>query len=150
MKGFNAIAHVALKVKDLDRSLEFYRDKLGFEEMMRLPKPDGSGETWLVYLRITDNQYLELFPDGVGERAPGWDDLAINHICLGVDDLDSTLAQLAEIDIPLIVQKQMAADLNWQAWIEDPDGNRLELMQMTPECLQLKAIDRLRRERTAA
>ena len=34
----------------------------------------------------------------------------------------------------------MAADLNWQAWIEDPDGNRIELMQMMPDCLQLAAI----------
>lgn len=150
MKGFTQLAHVALKVKDLDRSLDFYTKKLGFQEMMRLPKPDGSPGVWLVYLRITDDQYLELFPDGEGDRAPGRDAVAINHICLGVDDLDSVLQQLDEAGVPLTVQKKMAADKNWQAWIEDPDGNRLELMQMMPDCLQLEAIERLKRENTAA
>jgi lactoylglutathione lyase len=140
MFGFTQIAHVALKVKDLDRSLDFYVNKLGFAEMMRLPKPDGSPGVWLVYLRITDDQYLELFPDGRGGRAPDRDATAINHICLGVSDLDKTLAALAEAGIPLTAGKKMAADLNWQAWIEDPDGNRIELMQMMPDCLQLAAI----------
>ena len=140
MFGFTQIAHVALKVRDLDKSLDFYVNKLGFAEMMRLPKPDGSPGVWLVYLRITDDQYLELFPDGQGDRAPGRDATAINHVCLGVADLDATLAQLERVGIPLSAQKKMAADLNWQAWIEDPDGNRIELMQMMPDCLQLAAI----------
>ena len=144
MKGFTQIAHVALKVKDLDRSLDFYVNKLGFEEMMRLPKPDGSPGVWLVYLRITDDQYLELFPGGVGDRAPDRDAVAVNHVCLGVDDIDSILAQLKAVGVPLTAQKKMAADLNWQAWIEDPDGNRIELMQLMPDCMQLKAIEKLK------
>lgn len=149
MNGISAIAHVALKVKDLDRSLDFYAGKLGFREMMRLDKPDGGPGVWLVYLRITDDQYLELFPDGEGDRAPGWNDTAINHVCLGVDDLDATLAHLEEVGIPLLLPKKMAVDGNWQAWIEDPDGNRIELMQMMPGCLQLQAIERLKREAAA-
>ncbi len=144
MFGFTQIAHVALKVRDLDKSLDFYVNKLGFAEMMRLSKPDGSPGVWLVYLRITDDQYLELFPDGQGDRAPGRDATAINHVCLGVADLDAALADLARVGIPLTAQKKMAADLNWQAWIEDPDGNRIELMQMMPDCLQLAAIARLK------
>jgi lactoylglutathione lyase len=40
----------------------------------------------------------------------------------------------------------MALDGNRQAWIEDPDGHRIELMQLSPDCLQLEAIARLRRE----
>jgi lactoylglutathione lyase len=143
---FTQIAHVALKVKDLDRSLAFYSGKLGFKEMMRLDKPDGSPGVWLVYLRITDDQFLELFPEGEGDRAPGSNATAINHICLGVADLDKTIADLAAAGVPLTIAKKMAADLNWQAWIEDPDGNRLELMQMMPDCLQLAAIERLKRQ----
>lgn len=150
MKGFTQIAHVALKVKDLDRSLDFYVNKLGFSEMMRLPKPDGSGGVWLVYLRITDDQYLELFPEGVGDRAPDQNAVAVNHICLGVDNLDNVLAQLKKVGVPLTVQKKMAADLNWQAWIQDPDGNRIELMQLMPDCMQLKAIEKLNKVKLAS
>ena len=64
--GLRAIAHWALKVSDLDRSLAFYRDTLGFTEMMRLHHDNG--DTWLVYLRITDTQFVELFPGGEGSR----------------------------------------------------------------------------------
>jgi lactoylglutathione lyase len=141
--GINAIAHVALKVKDLQRSMEFYVGKLGFTEMMTLPKPDGSPGPWLVYLRITDTQYLELFPDGVGDRAPDRAATAINHICLGVSDIDVTLAHLAKVGIPLTSPKKMQVDKNWQAWIEDPDGNRIELMQMSDDSLQFAAIRRM-------
>jgi catechol 2,3-dioxygenase-like lactoylglutathione lyase family enzyme len=143
MKGFTQLAHVALKVRDLDRSLDFYVGKLGFAEMMRLPKPDGSPGVWLVYLRITDDQYLELFPDGEGERAPGREATGVNHFCLGVDDLRSVVAQIERAGIPLTAGKKLGADNNWQAWIEDPDGNRIELMQMMPDCMQLEAIRRL-------
>jgi lactoylglutathione lyase len=149
MNGISSIAHVALKVRDLDRSLDFYSGKLGFQEMLRLDKPDGSPGVWLVYLRITDTQYLELFPEGQGDRAPGWNDTAINHICLGVDDLDTVLAHLETVGIPLLLPKKQAVDGNWQAWIEDPDGNRIELMQMMPDSLQYQAIERLRRQGAA-
>ncbi len=150
MKGFTQLAHVALKVKDLDRSLDFYAGKLGFTEMMRLPKPDGSGGVWLVYLRITDDQYLELFPEGAGERAPGREATGVNHFCLGVDDLDSVVAEIEAADIPLLMPKKMGADYNRQAWIEDPDGNRIELMQIMPDCMQLKAIEAMRGDRTVS
>ena len=144
MNGITALAHVALKVKDLDRSLDFYVNKLGFSEMMRLSKPDGSPGVWLVYLRITDDQFLELFPGGAGDQAPGSEAVAINHICLGVDDIDVTLAYLKEKGVPLTVQKKMAADRNWQAWVQDPDGNRIELMQLAADSMQLEAIALLR------
>ena len=69
--GISQIAHWALKVHDLNRSLAFYRDTLGFEEMLRLSNSEGpaEGHFSLVYLRVTDLQYLELFPDGAGAAA---------------------------------------------------------------------------------
>ena len=40
----------------------------------------------------------------------------------------------------------MGLDRNRQCWIEDPDGNRIEFMQMSPESMQAEAIKRLRGE----
>ncbi len=144
MQGITGIGHFALKVHALDRSLRFYRDQLGFREMMRINKDDGS--LWLVYLRITDTQFMEIFFDAPQERAPGWNDNAITHICLEVDDLDRVLEQVHAAGIKLLIEKKTAADGNAQAWIEDPDGNRIEFMQLNPEGLQMQAIRRLRME----
>jgi len=46
--------------------------------------------------------------------------------------------------IKLTAEKKMGADYNYQAWIEDPDGNRIELMQVVPKAMQLDAIARLK------
>ena len=143
--GLTGIGHVALKVSDIQRSLEFYRDRLGFEEMMHLDRDDGS--LWLVYLRITDTQFIELFPGGEGERAPGSDATTINHFCLECSDLDATAQVLRERGIALTVEPKLGLDGNRQCWIADPDGNRIEFMQMSPSSMQVEAIARLRQSR---
>jgi lactoylglutathione lyase len=140
--GLAGIGHVALKVADIERALEFYRDRLGFAEMMRLNREDGS--LWLVYLRITDTQFIELFPGGEGDRAPGSNATAINHFCLESHDLDATAEALRQAGIRLTVEPKMGLDHNRQCWIEDPDGNRIEFMQMSPQSMQAEAIRRLR------
>ena len=142
MNGITGIGHFALKVSDLARSLDFYRDKLGFAEMMRINKDDGS--LWLVYLRITDDQFMEIFPGADTDRAPGWDGNCITHICLAVDDLDAVVDQVEAAGIKLLIAKKTAADGNKQAWIEDPDGNRIEFMQISPSSMQMAAITRLK------
>jgi len=141
MRGLTGIGHVAIRVKDVARALEFYRDRLGFAEILRLHRDDG--RLWLIYLRITDDQFLEIFPDATGERAPPRDANGLNHVCLEVDDLDAIVGQLAARGVPLTQGKKVGADGNLQAWIEDPDGNRIELMQMAPDSLQAEGIRRL-------
>ena len=140
MLTVSSIAHVAIRVKDVERTLDFYSGKLRMREMMRL---DRDGRLWLLYLRITDTQFLEVFPEGVGDRAAERDAVGFNHMCLEVTNIDVALHELEAAGVALIRDKQMGADGNWQAWIEDPDGHRIELMQMMPDSLQAKAIARM-------
>jgi lactoylglutathione lyase len=137
MLTVSAIAHIAIRVKDVPRTLDFYVGQLGMREMMRL---DRDGRLWLLYLRVTDNQFLEVFSEGVGERAAEREAVGYNHLCLEVADIDVALRELADAGVPLAREKQMGQDGNWQAWIEDPDGHRIELMQMMPDSLQAKAL----------
>jgi lactoylglutathione lyase len=140
MKGIAAIGHVAIRVKDIAKSLDFYVDKLGFKEMFRLER---DGKLWIVYLRVTDSQFIELFPEAVGDRAPPAEAIGLNHLCLECGDIDVALADLAAHNVPLYRPKKMGADNNYQAWIEDPDGNRIELMQMGKDSMQARAIKKL-------
>lgn len=148
MRGITNIGHVAIKVKDLDASLDFYRERLQFPEMLRLKNEDGS--TWLVYLRITDDQYLEIFPGAENDRAPGWNANGVNHMCFIIEDLDGTTERIKAAGIKLTAEIKQGLDGNRQAWIEDPDGNRIEMMEMHPDCLQFKAIAELRKHRQSA
>jgi len=140
MKNIVGIGHLAIRVKDIDKTLAFYRDRLGLKEMFRIER---EGKLWLMYLRVTDTQYIELFPDAVGDRAPARDAVGLNHLCLEVDSIDGVLADLAKAGIPLTREKQMGADGNLQAWIEDPDGNRIELMQMCANNMQSEGLKKI-------
>ncbi|MDQ6433839.1 VOC family protein [Mesorhizobium sp. LHD-90] len=141
MLTVSSIGHVAIRVKDVERTLDFYINRLGFAEMLRLER---DGQLWLIYLRITDDQYLEVFPDGEGERAAEREAVGFNHMCLAVPDIEQTVRELDAAGVEMIRPKVLGADGNWQTWIEDPDGHRIELMQMMPDAMQPAAIARLR------
>ena len=138
-----SLGHIAIKVKDVARSMEFYVDQLGFKEMLRLNYSDGS--LFLIYLRITDMQYFELFPNGAGDRAPDRDVVALNHFCLTVDDIELTVRQLVSSGVPIARELKNGVDGNRQTWIEDPDGNRIEIMEMAATCMQYAAVAGLHR-----
>lgn len=141
MLTVSGIAHVAIKVKNAQASLDFYVNKLGFSEMFRLDRDD---RLWIIYLRITDTQFLEIFPDGVGASAPGQDVVGYNHLCLEVPDINQAVRELEAQGVALFRTATQGADGNWQAWIVDPDGHRIELMEMAPVSMQAKAITRIR------
>ena len=141
MLTVTSIAHIAIRVKDIDAILDFYCNRLGFAEMLRL---DRDGRLWLVYLRITDDQYLEIFPEGEGDRAAAREAVGFNHMCLSVPDIDQAVAELAAAGIDLIRPKVRGADGNLQCWIEDPEGHRIELMQMAENSMQQQAVARIK------
>ena len=141
MAVFPNIAHVALQVRDLQASIDFY-EKLGFPEFLRLNNDDG--KPWIVYMRVTDDFYFELFPGpDTGFVKKG--QTGVHHLSLQSADLDETVAHLEGVGIPLEspLKEGRGVDGNRGCWIVDPDGNRIELMEMAPTCIQLEALKKL-------
>ncbi len=143
LPGISGIAHWALKVSDLETALAFYRDTLGFKEMMRISYPE-TGKLMLVYLRVTDTQYVELFPNGKGSVAPDEETTSMHHVCLQVSSIADVAASLKKLGVPLFREPKLGLDGNNQCWIKDPDGNRIEFMQMLAGNMQDAAIARLK------
>ncbi|MGJ8586321.1 MAG: VOC family protein [Marinosulfonomonas sp.] len=141
MAVFPNIAHVALQVRDLQASIDFYA-KLGFPEFLRLNNYDG--KPWIVYMRVTDDFYFELFP-GPDTGLVKKGQTGVHHLSLQSDDLDETVAHLDGVGIPLEspLKEGRGVDGNRGCWIVDPDGNRIELMEMAPNCIQLEALKKL-------
>ncbi|NMB26073.1 MAG: VOC family protein [Firmicutes bacterium] len=130
------IAHAAFRVENLDASIEFYTNILGLKEAFRLVHDDG--EPWLVYLQINANTFIELFPNGTQKMPVTRESIGFAHLCLHVDDMPATLAELRRRGLPCPGEATMGKDGNWQYWIEDPDGNPIELMQIMGDSLQVK------------
>jgi hypothetical protein len=62
--GLLSLSHVAVRAADVERSVAFYHDVLGFDEASRLYHGDGA--LMLVNMRVSELQCIELFdPDGV-------------------------------------------------------------------------------------
>jgi catechol 2,3-dioxygenase-like lactoylglutathione lyase family enzyme len=144
VQPFDNLGHINLKVNDLQASIDFYQ-KLGFPEFLRLTNEEGS--PWIVYLKVTDAFYIELGPGGHGSRAGDTEATGLNHLCLTTPDIEMTVAELDKAGVPLAAPldpKRRGLDRNRGCWIADPDGNRIEIMEMAPNCLQFEALAHLR------
>ncbi|MDD4772675.1 MAG: VOC family protein [Eubacteriales bacterium] len=128
------IAHVAFTVIDMEKSLEFYCGKLGFKKAFELNRPDG--EPWIVYIMVSPGQFVELFYGGTEktESSAGY-----SHLCFEVDDVQETAEELKSKGVVLDSGPNQGSDTNWQCWIRDPDGNRIEMMQINPLSPQMAA-----------
>lgn len=126
------LGHVAFRITDLAKALDFYCGKLGFREAFRLER-EGEPSPWIVYLQVAPNHFIELFPGAQGENSPRGRAVGYNHFCLVVDDMQRTLRELEARGLAITGEPQMGLDHNWQYWITDPDGNAIELMQIMPE-----------------
>ena len=125
------IGHPAFAAHDLERSLAFYA-LLDIREAFRLHRDDGS--LMLIYLHVAGDRFIEIFPGGPPPD-PGRTGSFL-HLCLLTNDIHATVAQLRQADIAIEREPKLGLDHNWQAWIRDPDGNSIELMQLVEDSAQ--------------
>jgi catechol 2,3-dioxygenase-like lactoylglutathione lyase family enzyme len=120
------ISHIAVKVSDIEKSIPFYSDFLGFAEQYRMNNPkDGSLK--LICYKVNDEQFIEVF---TGLKP---DENRIYQIAYRVADAEKTRAYLAGKDIktPASVPKGTAKNLNFT--VKDPAGYTIELVEYTPD-----------------
>ena len=120
--------HVALKVKNFERSLEMYR-ALGLKEIVRW----GEGKGEIAMLDIGDDGRIELF-------ACGGDEFAVNgkwqHFAMKVDDVEQAYAvALAAGFAPKIAPKVVPLDSKPEkmsiniAFVLGNDGEEVEFFK---------------------
>jgi catechol 2,3-dioxygenase-like lactoylglutathione lyase family enzyme len=127
-------AHTCFTVSDLEQSIKFYCDKLGLEEAFDFKRDNG--QRYGVYLYLGSRNFIELFEGELGEPEDGQ---SFRHICLEVDDIEKTVSNLNKQGVE-VSDPKLGRDQSWQAWITDPDGNRIELHQYTPESWQAPSL----------
>lgn len=124
------IGHCAYFVTDMDRAMDYYCRGLGLTHAFELK--DDHGRPWIQYLKVADGMFIELFY-GSPQPAPQG---SYSHLCLEVDDIQAMVQRLRDQGLPLDAGPSLGKDGNWQCWSHDPDGNRIEFMQISPDSLQ--------------
>lgn len=130
--GVQELGHIVLYVRDLDRSVRFYRDVLGWRQ---LELPDGA--MLPVALFSGGRTHHELLLIEVGASAapiPQGRRIGMYHFGLKVGDSDdalrAALARLQEAGVPLVGATDHG--VTHSLYIADPDGNEIELYVDVP------------------
>ncbi len=134
------LGHVAIRVKDIAKALQFYCDGLGLIEAFRIHNDDDSLR--IVYLHISENQYLELCLGG-DERAD-FDDaktLGVRHISFTVDDIEQFKSDAEQRGVVFDSEILKLRDNNLTAFLFDLEGNKLEIVEVSPDSPHQKFQD---------
>jgi len=124
------IMHVGFLVRDLDLSMKFYRDLLGFREFWR-GSSNGTQLSW-VNMRVPDgDDYVEFM---LYTGTPSAEERGVkNHLCLEVPDIGKAVQDLenkpARKRYGREIRTQLGKNRKRQANLFDPDGTRVELME---------------------
>ena len=126
----NQLLHTMIRVFDLDKSIDFYTRHLGMKLLRRKDYP--SGEFTLAFVGYggeDDHTVIELTHNW-GQKTPYDKGNAFGHLAVGVDDIYGTCDNLAKegVSIPL-PPGPMKHGGSVIAFIEDPDGYKIELIQ---------------------
>jgi catechol 2,3-dioxygenase-like lactoylglutathione lyase family enzyme len=121
-------AHIAFVVSDMDKSLHFYCEVLGFQKAFDLD--DDEGKPWINYLKVAEGQFIELFYGGKREYVHHPRNAGSTHVCFEVDDIFEIADRLKNHGIKLDIEPKRGKDFNYQCWTKDPDGFPIEFKQL--------------------
>jgi lactoylglutathione lyase len=121
--------HTMLRVGDLQRSVDFYTRLLGMKELRRRDVPDGKYTLAFVgYGDEDSNAVIELTYNYGVERYEQGD--AFGHLAVGVPDVAATCDRLRAAGAKVTREPgPVKFGTTIIAFIEDPDGYKIELIQ---------------------
>lgn len=121
---FKRVAHICIGANDLTASEQFYCGLLGMKKGFEFVK---NGKPYGFYVEVGETTFIEVF---IQEAAANLDRPIMRHFCLEVEDLDQVIATVRSRG-GVITDKKMGCDRSWQAWMSDPSGVAVEIMQYT-------------------
>jgi len=134
------LAHLNFLTNDLERIIDFYVNKLGMKVKFTLKNQEG--KPFGYYFECGDTTFLEFFDQAMAVEVWGGKIEELNigtrykHFCLEVTGLDEFCETLKNRGVA-VSEIKLERDNSRQAWITDPDGNLIELMEYGPSSLQL-------------
>jgi lactoylglutathione lyase len=131
-KARRGVNHIGISTKHYDDALRFYRDVLGAKEAFTIRNPDGSVR--LTYLQLSRDTFVELLPAGADQPA------GVTHFGIETDDVAASLANLRARGLT-VAGPEVGVSKARVVRVEDPDGVRIEVMEIGPDSRQRQAIE---------
>jgi lactoylglutathione lyase len=123
-----SLIHTCYRITDIDRSVAFY-EALGFNEVARHPIREEAINVFMNLPEDGDEPRLEL-TFNVGRTEPYDIGTGYGHIAITTDELDPTLARLAEQGIEPERPPYTVSDGGSRlCFVRDPDDYRIEIIE---------------------
>lgn len=132
-QGIVGLTHIALAAENVDEVVAYYTQKLGLPEAFRIR--NDQGQTTIVFVQVSRDTFIEIQPV-TAQRPKG-----INHLALEVRDLRAAVARLRQQGLT-VEEPRVGTTKTLLTFMTDPEGNRVELMELLPGSLPRQAIDR--------
>lgn len=125
MSKVTKLLHTRYRVNDLERTVRFYKEVLGLEEVRRHKSPRGSE---LVFLKApASDEEIELCHFPAGGPVEVQPDLT--HLAFEVDDLEEFGRNLARLGLKFSDGPHILDDGKGIAFVDAPEGYEVELIQ---------------------
>lgn len=125
MKTVKKLLHTRYRVNDLERTVQFYKDVLGLQEVRRHTSPRGSS---LVFLKAPESEELiEITHYPASGEVQVQPDLT--HLAFEVESLAEFEKHLASLGIKYSDGPYIKENGSGFAFIDAPEGYEIELMQ---------------------
>lgn len=150
------LTHCTFTCHDYAAMKRFYGEVLGLKEIFNLPYTEEGlqgfvrggfestskpGDEWLSYFKVSEKEFIELFSiHYVGENET--QNTGFHHVCLEVEDIEEAAKELADKGYTLYngpsyegkpysngYQKELDAAGNYSFFVQDPEGNEIELAE---------------------
>ncbi len=125
------IRHTMLRVRDVNRSVEFYTGLLGMTVMRRRESPErGESVAYVGYGEEATHHALEIVQEAEQPAEFTHGD-AYGHIALMVPDVGAMADELKEAGVEFVVEPHQSRpdNPNRIAFFKDPDGYEIELTE---------------------
>ena len=120
------ILHTCLNVSNIDRSIEFYTKHIGLQFISRREVKQNNAE--IAFLQDKDGAAIELTYWRDKKELKEGDNF--DHIAFGVSNIDSAIKDLRDHGVTIAMEPfSLQGSSNKIAFIKDPDGNWLELIE---------------------
>ena len=132
--GVVGINHVALAVPDIEKAVEYYTKVMGFPEAFRVRNPKG--EVQLVYVQVSKDTFIEI--QTISAQRPA----GIYHFGVVVDDMAQATAMWKARGADVREITPSGGTKAILSNVYDPNGVRMELLQLPPDSLHAQATKR--------
>lgn len=124
----NHVHHIAVNAKDIEASVKFYTNIMGFEEQKRA----DIGLCILVYMKLSDDCFIELFDlkGNIESCTKSENCMGLRHIAFDVEDLAGWQTWLKQNSVVFLQEMTELGEIGKKVLlIQAPDGVVIELCE---------------------